>query len=215
MEPIIRHYQAEDQPEVFMIAADTAFFGAPVEAFLEDRRLFTDAFARYYTEFETSLVWVAETAGGVAGFLLGCANTIVQSKKWRNYILRKVLVHAVTGQYQLGRKTARFAWGMLMAILRGEEPYIDLNEYPAHLQIDVKAGYRGQGIGRQLIEAYIGQLRQMDVRGVHLETTSYNEAAWHLYEKAGFSFLDERINGFWTQMLGFEVKNRSYGKRLG
>lgn len=214
MEINIRHYQPRDQVSLYEIAADTAFFGDPVEAFLEDRLLFIDAFARYYIERETQLVWVAESPQGLAGFLLGCADTASQARRWRRYIISKVLVKALGGGYKLGRKTAGFAWGMLVGLLRGEQAQVDLDIFPAHLQIDVKQGFRSQGAGRRLIEAYIEQLRQLNIKGVHLETTSHNEAACHLYEKVGFRMLDERLNRFWSRMMGYEVKNRTYGLKL-
>jgi ribosomal protein S18 acetylase RimI-like enzyme len=69
-------------------------------------------------------------------------------------------------------------------------------------------------LGRKLIEVYLEQLKGMNIRGVHLETTSHNEAACHLYEKIGFQMLDEKPNRFWTQMLGYAVYNRSYGLKL-
>jgi ribosomal protein S18 acetylase RimI-like enzyme len=87
-------------------------------------------------------------------------------------------------------------------------------EFPAHLQIDVSDGYRGAGLGRQLIEAYIEQLKKMNIQGVRLETTSHNEAACHLYEKIGFQMLDEKPNRYWTRMLGYAVSNRTYGLKL-
>jgi ribosomal protein S18 acetylase RimI-like enzyme len=214
METIIRHFMASDQTAVLKLSADTAFFGDPVEAFLEDRQLFTDAFARYYIEQETSLVWVAESAGDLIGFLFGCTDTSLQLKRWRSYIFNRVLMRAVSGRYRLGRNTASFAWGMLTGALRGEAVKVDLQEYPAHLQIDVKAGFRGVGVGRRLIEAYLGQLRLLNIQGVHLETTTHNEAAFHLYEKIGFHLLDERPNRFWTRLSGFEVRNRAYGLKL-
>jgi ribosomal protein S18 acetylase RimI-like enzyme len=205
---------ASDQTAVLQLSADTAFFGETVEAFLEDRQLFMDAFARYYLEQETSLVWVAESADDLIGFLFGCTDTSSQSKRWRSYIISTVLMKAVTGKYRLGSKTASFTWGMLIGAVRGEGVRVDLQEYPAHLQIDVKIGFRGVGVGRRLIEAYLGQLKRLNICGVHLETTSYNEAAFHLYEKIGFQLLDERLNRFWTRLLGFEVRNRSYGLKL-
>ncbi len=214
METTIRHYQPTDEQGVNELAADTAFFGEPVEAFLEDRTLFTDAFARYYTQHEASLAWVAENADGLTGFLFGCADTTSQAKHWRRFIIGGVLVKAIAGKYRLGKKTAGFAGGMLAGMLRGEEARVDLNVFPAHLQIDVRQGFRGEGVGRRLIEAYLEQLRQLHARGVHLETTSHNAAACYLYEKVGFGLLDERPNRFWTRVLGLEVKNRSYGMKL-
>lgn len=215
MDAIIRHYYPSDQQAVFEISADTAFFGEPVEAFLEDRRLYNDAFARYYTDLETNYTWVAEGSQGVIGFLFGCTNTINQTKQWRSYIVTKVLVNAFSGRYKLGRRTFSFAIGMLFGLMGGEEPNVNLIEYPAHLQINVQQGYRGEGVGRWLIDAYLGQLRQLSVGGVHLETTSHNEAACHLYEKMGFQLLESHPNRFWTRMLGQAVDNRSYGLKLG
>lgn len=214
MEATFRHYQPSDQPTVFEISADTAFFGEPVEAFLEDRKLYTDAFARYYTEQEALFVWVAEDEPGLIGFLFGCINTSAQSKRWRKYIITKVLVNALIGKYKLGQRTSSFASGMMVVGLRGENPRVDLKEYPAHLQIDVKQGYRGMGVGKGLIEAYLQQLEQLGIRGVHLDTTSHNQAACHLYEKVGFQLLESCPNRYWSRMLGHAVDNRSYGLKL-
>jgi ribosomal protein S18 acetylase RimI-like enzyme len=214
MDTTIRHYQPSDQIMVCQISADTAFFGEPVEAFLEDRRIYNNAFTRYYTDFEAPFVWVADSLQGVIGFLLGCSETSLQSKRWRRYVISKVLVRAISGKYNLGRRTISFAYGMLVGLLRGEEPKVDLIEYPAHLQIDIKTGYRGIGVGKQLMNSYLEQLRQSGIFGVHLGTTSHNEAACHMYENIGFRLLDSRPNQFWTKMLGFDVENRMYGLKL-
>jgi|GEM_PF-6853184 len=50
-----------------------------------------------------------------------------------------------------------------------------------HLRLLVlAAGWRGQGLGRQLLSAYLEQLRALEMPGVHLSTTSLNAAACHL-----------------------------------
>jgi len=70
MDSKIRYYQPFDQIAVFEISADAAFFGRPVEAFLDDRVLYKDAFTRYYIEYETEYVWVVEgmTADQIAAW---------------------------------------------------------------------------------------------------------------------------------------------------
>ncbi len=211
---LIRKYKPTDQAAVLNLAADTAFFGEPVEAFLEDRNLHGDAFTRYYTEHETDYVWVAAVSTGVVGFLLGCADTTTQTRLWRRYIIHTVLRRALGGRYRLGKRTAGFAWGMLAGSMRGENPWVDLREYPAHLQIDVKQDYRGFGVGRRLIEAYLAQLKETGISGVHLETTSHNEAACALYEKVGFKRIDCRPNRYWTTWFGHRVDNLAYGMKL-
>ena len=59
-ELIVRPYRQGDRDAVHRIAADTAFFGEPVEAFLDDRRLFCDAFCSYYTDLEPELASIVE-----------------------------------------------------------------------------------------------------------------------------------------------------------
>ena len=59
------------------------------------------------------------------------------------------------------------------------------------------------------------QLRQLGVPGVHLETTSQNQAACHLYQKAGFKLLDARPTRLWRQYVPVPVENRCYGLKLG
>jgi ribosomal protein S18 acetylase RimI-like enzyme len=213
-EVVTRHYHVSDQPAVFQIAGDTAFFGEPVEAFLEDRKLFCDSFVGYYTIREEGFCWVADTDDRVIGFLLGSTHAIVQTAQWRRYILSKVLVNVVLGRYKLGKRTANYAINMLVGIVRGEEPTVNLGEYPAHLHINIQKGYRSEGVGRRLMDAYLEQLQGLGVRGVHLKTTSHNEAACHLYEKIGFKLLDSRQNRFWTGLLGEKVNNCSYGLKL-
>ena len=61
----------ELQEAVLKIAADTAFFGAPVERFLEDRRLQQDFFVSYYLDYEPERAWTAEAEGLVVGYLTG------------------------------------------------------------------------------------------------------------------------------------------------
>jgi hypothetical protein len=175
---IIRLYTPTDRMAVERIAADTAFFGAPVEAFLDDRRVFIDGMCTYYIEFEPEHLWVAATeagsvpAGTVAGYLFGCVDTTPHSRIWTRRILPRLILRTLTGHYRLGRKTWRYSLAALGAARRGQFPGADLARYPAHLHINMDARFRGEGGGRGLMEAYLGQLSALGVRGVHLHTTS-------------------------------------------
>lgn len=46
--------------------------------------------------------------------------------------------------------------------------------------------YRGQGIGRALLETAIGRARELGLRQLNLSVVEANEAAVHLYESLGF-----------------------------
>jgi ribosomal protein S18 acetylase RimI-like enzyme len=210
----IRPYQAYDQLAVFRIAADTAFFGEPVEEFMEDRSLFCDAFVRYYTTLEAWYCWVANSEVGVIGYLLGCADSSLLIGKWIRNILPWLVGSILRGRYKIGKRTLKYTLGMVSGYLHKEEPDVSLAVYPAHLHVNVQDGSRGTGVGRRLLEAYLGQLRQQGVEGVYLGTTNLNQAACHLYEKIGFSLLGARNNRFWTRRLGRWVENRRYGLKF-
>ena len=181
----MRHYEARDRESVFRIAADTAFFGEPVEAYLDDRALFCDALYRYYTDLEPWHGWVACANEHVTGFLMGCADTAAQRRLWLAKILPRLASGVLAGQYRVGSRTRRHAARLARCALHSR-PRVDLRKWPAHLHMNVEAAQRGHGIGRRLLEAFLAQLRKERVRGVHLNTTTLNRAAGALYASAGF-----------------------------
>lgn len=70
-----------------------------------------------------------------------------------------------------------------------------LDEYPAHLHIDLQERGRGSGLGRLLIERLLAELRERDVAGVHLEVGDDNERAFGFYAHLGFVELQRRPGG--------------------
>lgn len=210
----IRPYRAEDRDGLFRIAADTAFFGDPIEIYLEDRRIFLDAFYAYYTDFEPEHCWIATSDDTVVGFLTGCIDTAQKDKIANKKIIPKVLVRLITGYYRVGPKARRYIWRMWSSKRKHLFPAVDLKEYPAHLHINVDEKWRGYGIGIRLMQMYLDQLTYLQIPGVHLGTTSENAAACKLYEKLGFQLLDEKPSNLWKDIVDHPVLNRSYGLRL-
>jgi ribosomal protein S18 acetylase RimI-like enzyme len=211
---VIRQYQAADRQAVFRIGGDTAFFGAPIEAYMEDRNAFLDAFYAYYTDLEPEHSWVASANGEVVGFLTGCVDTRVHDRKIFRVIIPRVAGKLMRGKYHFGKLSLRYFRGLLGGLLSGEFTHVDLDLYPAHMHINVEAAWRGYKLGQWLMESYLGQLRGLGISGVYLDTTSLNEAACRLYEKMGFRLLDERPDRFWAKWFGHPVDNRCYGLKL-
>jgi ribosomal protein S18 acetylase RimI-like enzyme len=210
----VRPYRPADRALVLSIGADTAYFGEPVESLLEDRRLFSQAFYAYYTDFESPYCWAAEVDGEVAGFLAGCADSRGRRGRYVRLVLPHLMTSLISGRYRVGPRTWDYLRRSLGASLRGEVPHADLRAYPAHLHVNVASRFRGCGLARRLIQAYTGQLRRLRVPGVHLLTTSMNKAACRLYEDLGFRLLDARATRMWTGILDQAVENRCYGARL-
>ncbi len=61
--------------------------------------------------------------------------------------------------------------------------------YPAHLHIDVRAEYQGQGVGSMLMRHLIEVLKKKKVRGVMLGVRDDKTAANAFYRRHGFALL--------------------------
>ncbi len=210
----IRPYQPLDREAVFQIAADTAYFGAPIEIYMEDRNVFLDAFYAYYTDLEPEHAWVACADDQVVGFLTGCVDGHAHGRKFWRIILPRIIGKLFRGKYWFGKRSFGYFGGLLAGLLRGEFTHADPDIYPAHLHINVDAAWRGRGLGQRLMDSYLQQLRGFGVQGVYLETTSLNEVACRMYEKTGFRLLESRPDQFWAKWFGHPVEKRCYGLKL-
>lgn len=208
----IRPYLPQDRQAVWKLVADTAFFGDPVEAFLDDRTLYCAAFAAYYTDYEPERLWVAEVDGTVVGYVMGCGESRRRLRIWSTRILPQMLGGLLTRRYRAGRKTFAYVRRALGEIWAERRMVNIIAGFPGHLHIGVAAPARGQGIGRALLEASLAQFWATGVEGVHLVTTDRNEVACHLYEAVGFRLLSTHRTQLWDGLTG-EVWTRVYGIR--
>ncbi len=214
-EIIIRPFQQADREPLLEIAADTAFFGEPVENFMEDRRIFLDAFYVYYTDQEPGHCWVAAYGDEVVGFLTGCFDTEVQRTYTARVLDPQTFKRLVTGKYRVGRKFILYLYQYYLSRLKSSKNPIDLLEYPAHFHINIIKEWRGMGIGGKLIECFLNQLRDAQIGGVHLQTTSYNRSALILYQKMGFQMLNSTRSYLWERLVNEPIHELIYGMRLG
>jgi GNAT superfamily N-acetyltransferase len=210
---LIRQYEKRDRDSVFRLVADTAFFGEPLERFLDDRRLFCDGMYAYYTDVEPEHAWVAVAGGQVVGVLVASVDSSGHRRRWIARILPRMALRLLTGRYTLGARTWRHSLRTIKARLAGGEK-IDLRKYPAHLHLNVHAAWRGQGIGRRLLEASLDQLRSLRVPGVHLNTTDLNTAAGNLYRSAGFRIAHAQPASQWSGLVSRDVMKVCYVREL-
>ena len=210
----IRSFRPPDRETVMRIAAESAFFGEPVEAFLEDRRLFCDFFYAFYTDLEPEHTWVACADKAVVGFLAGSIDSRSRPRRWLRFILPGLAGRFLCGDYRLGRCTFRYVARLVWGGIRERRPGPDLGVFPAHLHVNLASGWRNFGLGRQLMLAFLDQLRALGLPGVHLWTTDRNAAACHLYEKMGFRVLSAFPTGLWKGLVAGPVEERCYGLDL-
>lgn len=210
----VRPYRPHDREAVLQIGADTAFFGAPIETYLDDRRIFMDGFYAYYTDYEPQHAWTAVCGGRVVGFLTGCTDTRAYQRVLLNIMVPRMLARLVRRRYRVGRKTLVYFMRLAQSRLQPGSPTADLERYPAHLHINLLPEARGRGLGERLMQSYLQQLAGLGVGGAHLHTTSYNRAACHLYERLGFELAAARRTRMWHDRVAEAVDERVYTRRV-
>jgi GNAT superfamily N-acetyltransferase len=211
---LVRPYRPDDRDGVRRVYANTAFFGEPVEAYLDDRELFADLGVSVYTDHYPDYAFVADDAGKVVGYILGSPTGDVGVHVHTLKALPGILGRLIACRYHIGRKTIVHMAESVWAGLRGELLEIRSAEYPANLHINLEAGYRGRGLGMALMRAYLDKLRSEGVPGVHVVTTNLNQAALRLYQRTGFQLLQERQTRLWQRYVEGEVHLIALGLTL-
>lgn len=188
---VIRLYRPEDRMQVREIACATAGGEKSIESFFHDRETIADLLMRYYTDYEPEALWVAAAGPAVAGYLTGCLDT----KKYLRILTRRILPRVTAGAVARGALWRLETWHLLAGLIgtgfAGGRPKIDLHTYPAHLHINLRPGFRGRGIGAQLMDSFKQQVEQAGGRGIHLLAAGDNEAGHRFFEAQGFRRLGE------------------------
>jgi ribosomal protein S18 acetylase RimI-like enzyme len=187
MSVVIRLFQAADRRAVRKICADSADMGKPAERIFPDRELLADMMISYYTDFEPQSLWIAEVEGEVVGYLSGCLDSrrFLRVMIWR--IAPGILFQALIRGIFLKKQVQRFLIAMLKSFkLGGFKRSIPFDKYPAHLHIDIREGFRGQGIGQGLMEKFFAQAKNAGIPGIYL-TTRQDNTACRFFERTGFS----------------------------
>ena len=202
---LVRPYEPRDRAAVREICCDTADQGEPVEHFFTDRPVFADVLTRYYTDFTPATVWVAEQEGRVVGYLTGCLDTRRFLRTMATRILPaallKALVHGSLWQ-RLVRQNLRIPTSHRQQFAA---------EYPAHFHLNLRAGCRGFGTGRQLLEKFVAQARQAGATGIQAGVSETNAAGRKFFEHAGFVTLAREDRFRTSNQPSFTIL---YGLRL-
>jgi len=211
---LVRPYEPRDRAAVRAICCDTADGGEPVERFFPDREVFADLITRYYTDDEPQSTWVAEHGGQVVGYLTGCLDTprFLRVMAWR--LVPMIVLKAITRGTLWHPQTVKLLRANLGGWLRaGFRRGVSLEDYPAHLHINLAKGARGQGIGPRLIERFDAYVLAAGVHGVHAGVSGENAAACRFFEACGFQPIarETRFRMPDTQAVRSTV---IYGKRL-
>jgi GNAT superfamily N-acetyltransferase len=211
----IRPYEPSDRAGLRQICCDTADAGQPVERFFPDREVFGDLLTDYYVKYEPQSTFVADNGGEVVGYLNGCLDTkrFLSTMKWR--IVPVVLVKALlrgTLWHPQTMRLLRTNIGLWLKNGRRTGPAFD--DYPAHLHVNVRQGFRGQRLGQRLVATFCERARDAGVRGVHAGVSAENAPARHFFEQLGFAEVHHEARLRKADGSGDILCTIIYGKKL-
>ena len=155
--PQIRPFAKPDTADLYEVCLRTGDDGDDASAQYADRAILGEVYVGPYLAFEPAWAWVVEHDGRVAG-----------------YVLR--------ARYPLGAFPDASADAEIVRLIhdpRESAPGL-LQEFPAHLHIDLLPHVQGHGLGGALIGILLDELRSRGVPGIHLGVSSTN-ARWKWY----------------------------------
>ncbi|MHC5053996.1 MAG: GNAT family N-acetyltransferase [Planctomycetota bacterium] len=167
----IREYRPGDLAAVKEIAADTAYFGRPVDSVFPDRDLVADALIVPYAEFQPGSFLVAEADGRVVGYATGCLDTDRLGRVFRRRVLPGLALRLVKNHW---RRLGGLRLITMMRIARRRARVMGkvVPDHPAHCHVNVAQGFRGSGIGRALLGRFVELARESGACGIHASTAS-------------------------------------------
>ena len=187
----IRPCEPRDREAIRTICCDTADRGEPVENFFPDREVFADLLTRYYTDYEPESSWVGAQGPEVVGYVTGCLDTRRFSRVMAFAVAPRLVVKVFRRDVLKYPQSKEFIRSNLGLWLR-HRASVSLDEYPSHLHVNLKPGFRSKGLGGELVRRFLEQAKAAGSCGVHASVREDSERARKFFENVGFQSAGRR-----------------------
>lgn len=195
----IRAFRPEDERALYDICLRTGDSGEDATGRYGDPDLLGAVYVGPYLRLAPSLAFVGEDGEGVAGYVLGVADTRAyeeaSEREWWP------MVRSSYGPSVFPQDSPE---GRLVGLIH-DPPTADedvVERYPAHLHIDLLPRLQGRGYGRRLLETLFDALSAEGVGGVHLGVGLVNTRAIGFYERIGFTVVRTHTH---SQVMGLSL----------
>lgn len=184
-DPKIRPYRPGDRDAIYDVCLRTADAGQDATALYTDPELVGDVFAGPYAYLEPDFAFVLDNGERAVGYVLGTPDTARFVKAMRELWLPLVGSRHPEPQGPPNTRDEQMA-----SLLHHPEDIRVLDDYPAHLHIDLLPDYQRSGFGRQLINTVLNAFAQAGVPRVYLAMLTANTPARAFYDRLGFHEID-------------------------
>lgn len=187
---LLRPIQTDDLDALYEISLATGDAGGDASGLYRDGRLLGHIYAAPYARLAPELAFVAEDAGGVAGYVVGVTDT-----RAFEALLEREWWPALRGVYPdpsdkppagLTSDDRR----MLAIHHPTPSPEAVVRAFPAHLHLNLAARAQGRGLGTALLARWLAAAEGRGVRAVHVGVNSGNAGGLGFWRRRGFVRLD-------------------------
>lgn len=180
----IRPASPSDHEQVARICLLTGATGKDATGVFSNDETLADVYATPYLHGPGGFCLVWDVDGEARGYVLGTLDTRA-FQEWfvADWWPSRAERHPT--------RTDADAWLIPSAADPARMLIPQLDDYPAHLHIDLLPDQQGRGGGRQLIEAAVAHARAAGVPGLHLVAEKANLGAQAFYPRVGFDAVAE------------------------
>jgi len=185
----IRGFRPDDLDALYRICLATGDAGADAAHLYRDPKLIGHVYAGGYAAISPETVFVAEDDEGIAGYILGPANTrafeaLMEVRWWPPLRAHYADVPGPSSDERMCH--------LIHHPVRLADSIVEA--YPAHLHINLLPRLRGQGIGQRLVDRWRAKTAALGATGAHLIVGTGNARAVRFYRAYGFHEF-ERLSG--------------------
>jgi ribosomal protein S18 acetylase RimI-like enzyme len=179
----IRRYCDSDEAAVYDVCIRTARAGQGVGGRYSNDDLVPDIVAGPYLLLEPQHAYVLDNGERAVGYIIGTASTQDFVAAYRDRWLPRLRDRYQPPSAQPATEEQQRLDAMFHPerLLRPE-----LVPHPAHLHINLLAGYQGMGYGRELMSTFLASVAAAGAPSCHLSARRENLGARRFYERLGW-----------------------------
>jgi len=183
----IRPYKSEDRAVLRTLCCDVADRGKPIENFFPDRDVAADILTKYYTDYEPRSTFVAICDERMVGYVNGCMDNRRFGLVMFWLLIPALLVKAYKHGIFFRPEVRQLLRGLLknwrrIFVLRKKS----FHSHQGHLHIGIVHDFRGQQVGRSLLEALVGHAASSGISEIAASVHDANKEAGRFFESQGF-----------------------------
>lgn len=185
----IRRYRDGDWAAVYDVCVETGNAGQGVRGRYSTDDLLPDIFAGPYLFLEPEHAYVLDNGEHAVGYVIGTASTPDFVAAYRERWLPRL-----RARYQpLSGPPVTEEDYRIDRMFHPERMLLpELAPHPAHLHINLLAGYRGSGYGRAMISTFLASVAASGTESCYLAVRQVNVDARRFYEKLGWRPVEVR-----------------------